>query len=130
MSKARQLLMQDEDAECIVLCDWLDWRKIDYCHIPNGGKRGKAEAARFKRLGVKAGMPDYLIFTPPPLLKNELTATGEHCKGVALEMKRADGGKLSQAQKKQLAMLAKHGWYTFVAHGSDPAIERLTKLGY
>ena len=27
-------------------------------HIPNGGKRGKAEAARLKAMGVKPGVSD------------------------------------------------------------------------
>ena len=29
-----------------------------WCHVPNGGKRSKAEAARFKAMGVRAGWPD------------------------------------------------------------------------
>lgn len=33
-------------------------------HIPNGGSRGKAEAARFKMEGVKPGVPD--LFLPVP----------------------------------------------------------------
>lgn len=33
-------------------------------HIPNGGKRSKAEAARFRAAGVKAGVSD--IFLPCP----------------------------------------------------------------
>ena len=30
-------------------------------HIPNGGKRGKREAAELKRMGVVAGVPDLVI---------------------------------------------------------------------
>ena len=30
-------------------------------HTPNGGKRGKAEAAKFRRLGVLPGVPDWII---------------------------------------------------------------------
>ena len=30
-------------------------------HIPNGGMRSKAEAVRFKRTGVKAGVPDLCL---------------------------------------------------------------------
>ena len=33
-------------------------------HIPNGGKRGKLEAIRFKKMGVLAGVPD--LFLPAP----------------------------------------------------------------
>lgn len=31
-------------------------------HTPNGGKRGKREAIQFAALGVKAGVPDLLLF--------------------------------------------------------------------
>ncbi|WP_206118764.1 VRR-NUC domain-containing protein [Chromobacterium fluminis] len=30
-------------------------------HTPNGGKRSKAEAGRFKAMGVKSGVPDLLL---------------------------------------------------------------------
>lgn len=33
-------------------------------HIPNGGKRGKIEAAILKGMGVKAGVPDLCIVRP------------------------------------------------------------------
>lgn len=33
-------------------------------HCPNGGKRGEIEAARFKRMGVLAGVPDVFIAHP------------------------------------------------------------------
>lgn len=35
---------------------------ISWWHTPNGGKRSKAEAGRFKAMGVKAGIPDLLFF--------------------------------------------------------------------
>lgn len=33
-------------------------------HIPNGGKRGKIEAAIFKGMGVVAGVPDLCVVRP------------------------------------------------------------------
>jgi len=30
-------------------------------HVPNGGKRNKREAARMKRMGVRAGVHDYFL---------------------------------------------------------------------
>lgn len=44
---------------------WLDWSLPKECiwwHTPNGGKRNAREAARLKRMGVKAGVPDIVIF--------------------------------------------------------------------
>jgi len=36
---------------------------VAWGHFANGGKRSKVEAARFKAMGVVAGMPDLPIFT-------------------------------------------------------------------
>jgi hypothetical protein len=39
-------------------------REYRVCHIPNGGKRSKIEAAIFKRMGVLAGIADIIIVGP------------------------------------------------------------------
>lgn len=46
------------------LCDGLG---LLWWHTPNGGRRGKVEAARFKGLGVKSGVPDVIVVDPCPL---------------------------------------------------------------
>ena len=43
-------------------------------HCPNGGKRSKIEASIFKGLGVKAGIPDVLIFYRAQIFGLELKA--------------------------------------------------------
>jgi hypothetical protein len=43
-------------------------REAKAFHVPNGGRRSKAEAGRFKALGVLAGVPDILVMIPPALL--------------------------------------------------------------
>ena len=63
-------------------------------HIPNGGKRGKAEAAKLKRMGVKPGVPDLHL----PIARG-----GFH--GLYVEMKRLDGGRVSSEQRVWLAAL-------------------------
>lgn len=67
-------------------------------HIPNGGKRSAAEAAHFKALGVKPGVPD--LFLP-------VARGGYH--GLYIEMK-AKGGRLSAFQKKMIAALTEQGY--------------------
>lgn len=57
--------------------------------IPNGGKRGKGEAARLKAEGVEAGIPD--MYVPEWRLW--------------IEMKRRKGGYLSEDQKKKRVYL-------------------------
>jgi hypothetical protein len=39
-------------------------RELCFCHVPNGGRRGKVEAAIFIGLGVKRGVPDLIVWTP------------------------------------------------------------------
>lgn len=81
-------------------------------HIPNGGKRGKAEAARFKAEGVKAGVPD--LFLP--------CARGQY-HGLFIEMKRAKGGSLSAAQKEWRGRLESQGYCWVCCHGWEDASE-------
>lgn len=38
--------------------------KLTFFHVPNGGKRNVIEAARFKKLGVRAGVYDLAIVLP------------------------------------------------------------------
>ena len=49
-------------------------------HIPNGGSRGKVEAARFKAAGVKSGVPDLCLPIP----------SGQY-HSLYIEMKAKDG---------------------------------------
>ncbi|MGN0599305.1 MAG: VRR-NUC domain-containing protein [Oscillospiraceae bacterium] len=79
-------------------------------HIPNGGKRGKAEAARFKAQGVKAGVPD--IFLP-------CAKGGYH--GLYIELKRVRGGRVSSAQEEFIKALRKQGYRVEVCFGMEQA---------
>lgn len=91
--------------------------------VPNGGFRARREAAMLKAEGVQKGMPDLLIFTPPPV--------GGYV-GVALEMKRRDGRQkeLRDEQRKWLARLEGHGWKSLVGWGAMDALGKLRDLGY
>lgn len=80
-------------------------------HIPNGGKRGKAEAAKLKRMGVKPGVPDLCL----PIARG-----GFH--GLYVEMKRLDGGRVSSEQRVWLAALHAAGHCVAVCEGHEQAI--------
>jgi len=73
--------------------------------IPNGGKRGKAEAARLKAEGVTPGVPDLFI----PDLR------------LFLEMKRTQGGSVSADQKAVMARLEAAGYTCAVCKGKAAA---------
>lgn len=79
-------------------------------HVPNGGKRSKAEAARFKAEGVKPGVPDVCL----PV------ARGGHF-GLYIELKRQRGGKASDDQLQWLEALSRAGYAVALCAGSEPA---------
>ena len=89
----------------------------DYLHhSPNGGSRHIAEAAKFKRMGVKRGYPDLIL---------DVAKGGYH--GARIELKKAAGGRASKEQKERLQMLTDEGYYAVVAKGYDEAVQVISK---
>ena len=107
------------------LAELLNRSGVLWCAVPNGGYRRGAEAARLRRQGVKRGVPDLLIFDPPP---------SGHGVGFALELKRGGTGQrrgsVSTYQREWLEGLRARGWRAEVAYGLDHASERLSAAGY
>lgn len=104
----------------------LDDANLLWTATANGGKRDKRTAAALKAQGLKPGVPDVLIFTPPP------SGIG---RGMALELKRDSGqgkqrGRLSPHQRIWLEELRALGWRAEVAYGYDHALEILRGAGY
>jgi len=100
-----------EDEEQIALVDWLNLKKdIPFYHIPNGGQRDAREGAKLKRMGVSAGAPDLCI----PMARK-----GHH--GLYIELKREEGGVLSDAQKKWRDILIKQGYAWYECKGFEHA---------
>jgi hypothetical protein len=100
----------------------LDRLNVCWCHVPNEGKRNKIAGNMLRAAGLKSGCPDILVFSRAPNKPN--------ARGVAIELKRARGGRLSENQKVFLQSLEKCGWYTEVCHGYDAAIMSLEDLGF
>ncbi len=80
--------------------------------IPNGGKRGKAEAGRLKGEGVSPGVPD--LFIPEWLLW--------------LEFKRQKGGRLDDAQKDWHEYLLSVGHHVKVCKGAEDARQQVLEF--
>jgi len=106
----RAALEADEQA---ALFDWAGWQAAKFPElrllhaIPNGGYRNKAEAARLKAQGVKAGVPDICL----PVARG-----GWH--GLYIELKRDDGKSgASVEQKRWLDDLAGQGYVAMMCHG-------------
>ncbi len=88
--------------------------RLAYFHVPNGGRRSKAEAQILKGLGVRAGVPDLVIVLPG----------GTVC---WLELKAPDG-EASVAQAEWFDRLAALGHRWEIAFGLDQAIAVIDAL--
>lgn len=111
-----------ESAEQEALAQALDKAGLLWSATANGGRRDKRTAAGLKRQGVKAGLPDVLIFT----------ATAQAPRGAAVELKRQapNKGRLSPAQVVWLDELSRERIAAFVAYGAHHALDQLKELGY
>lgn len=91
------------------------WPELELMHhIPNGGKRSKSEAARFKAMGVKRGVSD--IFLP-------VARGGYH--GLYIELKAKDG-KVEKEQREWIDAVRKQGYCGAVCFGGNLAAELLS----
>jgi hypothetical protein len=84
-------------------------------HIPNGGRRDRAEAANLKRQGVKAGVPDICL----PVARG-----GFH--GLYIELK-AGNNKPTEKQETWIFALREQGYQAVVCNGWDAARETILK---
>ena len=111
-----------EEQEQVTVFQWAEimsnrFPELRYLmHIPNGGLRSKSEAVRFKRAGVKKGVPD--LFLP-------VARKGYH--GLWIEMKRQKGGRLSPEQKEWIDGLFNQGYLAVRCDGADEAIGMLER---
>lgn len=115
-----------EDGESMALMAWAGVTPFrgghvsDYLiHIPNGGKRNAREAARLKRMGVRAGVPDYWLHVvrhPRP---------GVISGGLLIELKATANSKISDNQLHQLTHFAMCGYDTARANGWMEAARRI-----
>jgi hypothetical protein len=85
-----------------------------FFHPPNGGKRGLAEAKRFKAMGVAPGLPDIGIIDSGRILWLEL---------------KAGKGRLSPGQRECHELLARARCPVMVVRSLDDAIEALQRAG-
>lgn len=115
-------MVPTEAQEQIWLFKWAEiasmrWPELETMfHIPNGGKRGAIEAARFKAQGVRAGVPD--IFLPAPRGRYH---------GLFIELKRQTGGRVSEAQREMIQALRMRGYCVEVCKGYHEAADLIEK---
>lgn len=113
--------MQREAQEQAAVFEWAayqsgKWPELALMfHVPNGGYRSKAEAARLKSEGVKPGVPD--IFLPVPR---------GGCAGLFIEMKYGRN-KPTDEQIAYIDALMHMGYQVAVCYGAGSAIDTITK---
>lgn len=117
-----------ERVEMTRLAAWLDRVVGEYAwaHPPMEGKRSGRYGASLQAQGMKRGIPDVLIFRPPP--------RGDH-RGVAIELKRQHAPgvstRVSEDQRDWLHALGRFGWACWVCYGWEAAARALVHdLGY
>jgi hypothetical protein len=99
---------EDEFQKKVAL--YLDFINATYFHTPNGGSRNAIEAAKLKKMGVKAGVPDILI-----LDRHHGFA------GLAIELK-VGTNNLRATQIDWLERLHKLGWLCWVSWSLDEVL--------
>lgn len=103
-----------ESLEQQAVVEWALWKGLPLLHIPNGGWRSAATAARLKAEGVRPGVPDLML---------PVASGGYH--GLWIEMKRRDGGRVSAKQREWLDLLNANGYRAVVCHGAGEAIAEM-----
>lgn len=99
-----------EADEMRALTKLLDATELLWCHVPNE-RVSTARTIRWHRArGLKPGVPDVLIFSP----------RGQY-RGLAIELKRAHGGRVSDDQVAWYRALEACGWRTAVCYGAAEA---------
>lgn len=109
--------MRSEDTEQINVVSWANWNMNRYpelrwlFHVPNGGSRNRAEAVKFKQMGVKAGVSDLCLPYPK----------GIYC-GLFIEMKYGNN-RQQDTQKEFLADMAAAGHFVATCYSAEEAIK-------
>lgn len=105
-----------------MLFEWAEYANVLYpelelmFHVVNEGRRSYRAGYDLKLQGMKAGVPDICL----PVARGKYHA-------LYIEMKRAKGGRVSDAQKWWIEHLNAAGNLAVVCHGFDEAKSVLLK---
>lgn len=108
---SNQVKLSSETEEQIIVVNYCDMMGIPVVHIPNEGKRSPIYAGILRKMGLRKGFPDLIVFR---------ARGGYH--GLAIEMK-YDDGTVKPEQKQWLKTLSKEGYACAVCWSADEAIK-------
>ena len=100
-----------EDDLQMATARYLDLISVAWFHVANERKTTKRAGVRLKRKGVKAGVPDVLIFEP----KGKFN-------GLAIELK-IKPNSMTLDQKHWFKRLQMKGWYCKCCYNIDEVID-------
>lgn len=109
-----------ESEEQQALIEWVEAHIYKYpvldafYHIPNEGKRSKAEGAKLKREGLKEGVSDNCL----PVKIGDYGS-------LYIELKKRKNGKVSDAQREWIDLMWKRGNAAFICYGWEEARDRI-----
>jgi hypothetical protein len=120
-----------EHEECKWLIDWAKTQRFNgwplsdiLVHVPNGAFHGRDRTVgaviggKLRAQGMQAGVYDYIL--PVPIWTKK-------CPGLWLEMKRTQGGQVSDEQKEFHGRMLQLGWRCEVAKGWVAASKIITE---
>ena len=96
-----------EDQLQMACASYLDHLRVLYTHVANERQTSPMRGAKLKKMGVKRGVPDILIFDPIGIYN-----------GLAIELK-VGRNKPTEDQHKWMALLRERGWLCAVARDFD-----------
>jgi len=111
-----------EDQLTFAVAEYLDLRGWLYTHFPAGEYRPVKTGAKLKRMGLKRGVPDMLIFEPVVSWNMHVGMRTVRPPGIAIELK-SPKGKPTKEQTMWLAELKARGWLTHVCRTIDEVIQ-------
>ncbi len=82
--------------------------------VPNGGARNPITGRRLKDEGVRRGVPDLMLAMP----------NDDHS-GLFIELKKRNGGRVSEEQRHVLEELTRAGYKAVVCHGWEEAMQEI-----
>ena len=87
-----------------------------FYHIPNEGKRSRAEGAKLKREGLKEGVSDNCL----PVRKG-------YYGSLYIELKKRRNGKVSPEQREWIELMRAVGNAAFICYGWEEARDRIVE---
>lgn len=123
--------MKREDALQKAVARLLDSMGLDWFHPANGEARNAITGAKLKAFGVKAGVPDCMIFNSPFYPADQKFPTGihRHHNGLAIELKAIDAkGRRPKPRPNQLDWhdrLRRNGWRVEICYNIDEVLAML-----